>query len=146
MNWVFTGFIWAPTRTGDLPARELPAGSIWIKGKGNLCLETPLNSLWTNSEPHPELTRDYFNYPYLICFKFLVHLGFHMNPALKVEGWIHFFFIYYLSFLIFFVSSQFAYTVYDMTCIGHLLFSVLTQYSSHWLLLIHLYLLLDITI
>lgn len=146
VNCVFTRFSWSLAWTGDLPAQELHTRSLWIKGKGNLCLEAPLNSCWTNPEPHPELTGDYFNYSYLISFRFLVHLSFQMNPALKVEEWIHFLFIYYLSSLIFFVSLQFAYTVYDMTCVGHLLFSVLTQYSSHWLLLICLYLLLDITI
>lgn len=146
VSCIFTRFMWSPAWTGDLPAQEPHSGSLWIKGKGNLLLTTPLNSLWTNPEPHPELTTDYFNYPYLISFKFLVHLSFYMNPALKVQDWIHFLFICYLSSLIFFVSLQFAYTVRDMTCVGHLLFSVLTQYSSHWLLLICLYLLLDITI
>jgi len=69
-----------------------------------------------------------------------------MNPALEVEDWIHFLFIYCLSSLIFFVSSQFANTIYDMTHIGHLLFLVLTLYTSHCLLLICLYLVLGITI
>lgn len=93
------------------------------KGKGNLCLETPLNSLWTNPEPHPELTGDYFNYSYLISFRFSVHLSFQMNPTLKVEDWIHFLFIRYLSSLIFFVSLQFAYTIWHDLCRALAIFS-----------------------
>lgn len=86
VNCVFTRFMWSLAWTGDLPAQELHSGSLWIKGKGNLLLTTPLNSLWTNPEPHPELTRDYFNYPYLISFKFLVHLSFLYESSFKSRG------------------------------------------------------------